>query len=67
MKGDVFTCGMNTKEAEVASLAGTVGVVFQDPETQLFTMSVEDEVAFGLECAGMALVRQRWQSILSVC
>lgn len=58
---------MNTKEAEVASLAGTVGVVFQDPETQLFTMSVEDEVAFGLECAGMALVRQRWQSILSVC
>ena len=52
VKGNVYTCGMNTRETEVSDLAQKVGVVFQDPETQLFTMSVEDEVAFGLECLG---------------
>jgi energy-coupling factor transporter ATP-binding protein EcfA2 len=30
-----------------------VGLVFQDAETQLFNMSVEDEVVFGLESLGL--------------
>lgn len=53
IKGDVLVSGLNTKRVPVAELAQHVGLVFQDPETQLFNMSVEAEVAFGLECIGI--------------
>jgi energy-coupling factor transporter ATP-binding protein EcfA2 len=51
--GDVVICGINTRQATVASLAKHVGIVFQDPESQLFSMTAACEVAFGLENAGM--------------
>jgi energy-coupling factor transport system ATP-binding protein len=51
--GDVVICGVNTKRTTIAELAKKVGIVFQDPETQLFSMTVADEVAFGLENMGM--------------
>ena len=47
--GDVFVKEMNTKRQGVAELSQYVGLVFQEPETQLFNMTVEMEVAFGLE------------------
>ena len=53
IKGNVFIDGLNTKREPVAALAQRVGLVFQDPETQLFNMSVEAEVAFGLESLGI--------------
>jgi energy-coupling factor transporter ATP-binding protein EcfA2 len=34
-------------------MAKTVGLVFQNPENQLFALSVEKDVAFGLENLGM--------------
>jgi len=52
-RGDVEVCGMNTKHTPVATLAATVGIVFQDPESQFFNMTVEDEVAFGAESLGV--------------
>jgi len=48
-RGNVWVDGLNTKETPVSTLASLVGIVFQDPESQFFSMSVEDEVAFGLE------------------
>lgn len=51
--GTVTVAGMNTKHQAVATLAQKVGLVFQDPETQLFNMTVEDEVAFGPESLGL--------------
>jgi len=45
--------GLNTKRTEVSKLASRVGVVFQDPESQFFNMTVEDEVAFGPESLGV--------------
>jgi energy-coupling factor transporter ATP-binding protein EcfA2 len=45
--------GLNTVAHPVAELAQRVGVVFQDPETQLFNSNVEAEVAFGLENLGV--------------
>jgi energy-coupling factor transporter ATP-binding protein EcfA2 len=51
--GTVTVAGMNTRHTPVASLAQKVGLVFQDAETQLFNMTVEDEVAFGLESLGL--------------
>jgi ABC-type cobalt transport system, ATPase component len=51
--GEVMVCGMNTKEVDVSHIARKLGIVFQDPESQLFCMTVQDEVAFGLENMGI--------------
>lgn len=51
--GTVTVDGLNTKREPVSELAQRVGLVFQEPETQLFNMSVEAEVAFGLESLGV--------------
>ena len=51
--GNVVVNGLNTKRQSVAELAQHVGLVFQEPETQLFNMTVESEVAFGLENLGL--------------
>ncbi len=53
IRGEVRIGDLDTKTEPVASLAGRVGVVFQDPETQLFSMNVEAEIAFGLENKGV--------------
>jgi energy-coupling factor transport system ATP-binding protein len=52
-RGDVTALGLNTREHTVADLARRVGLVFQDPETQLTQMRVEDEIAFGPENLGV--------------
>jgi energy-coupling factor transport system ATP-binding protein len=52
--GDVIVGGLNTKEHPVSRLASRVGIVFQDPESQFFNMTVENEVAFGPESLGIA-------------
>lgn len=51
--GDIVVAGLNTKEHPVALLSSRVGIVFQDAESQLFNMTVEDEVAFGPESLGV--------------
>lgn len=53
IRGNVVVDGLNTKRHAVSDLAQRVGVVFQEPETQLFNVSVEAEVAFGLESLGV--------------
>jgi energy-coupling factor transport system ATP-binding protein len=54
LEGDVLVRGYNTKKARIGGLASLVGMVFQDPESQLVTSSVADEVAFGPENFGVA-------------
>ncbi len=49
LEGDVFVDGHNTRDMSPGALAGTVGLVQQDPEAQLCTLTVIDEVAFGPE------------------
>ncbi len=53
MAGSVTIAGMDTGEHGVADIAQKVGIVFQDPETQLFALTVEDELAFGPENLGL--------------
>jgi len=43
----------NSRNVRVGGLASIVGMVFQDPESQLVTNSVADEVAFGPENMGI--------------
>jgi len=53
IRGNVTVLGRNTKQHSVADQAASVGLVFQNPEEQLFHMRVEDEVAFGPENLGL--------------
>lgn len=52
MKGETTVAGMNISEHPIYELAKHVGLVFQNPENQLFALSVEKDVAFGLENLG---------------
>lgn len=47
--GNVWIDGMNTREQPIRVLAQKVGLVFQNPDEQIFSTRVLDEVAFGLE------------------
>jgi energy-coupling factor transporter ATP-binding protein EcfA2 len=49
LQGKVEIFGFDVKEHSVAEFSTKVGMVFQEPESQLFCMSVEEEVAFGPE------------------
>lgn len=49
LEGSVRVFGYDIKDHAVAELSTKVGMVFQEPESQLFCMSVEEEVAFGPE------------------
>jgi len=49
LHGTVRVDGLDTRRASMADLAQRVGIVFQDPEAQFCMLTVEDEVAFGLE------------------
>src|SRR5207249_4107723 len=52
--GDVALLGTSVGERRVGELAGTIGMVFQDFEAQLFSTDVTQEVVFGLEHTGVA-------------
>ena len=47
-KGEVTVDGVSTRDISVAQLARKVGFVFQNPDHQLFSETVEEEVSFAL-------------------
>ncbi|MHB8628912.1 MAG: ABC transporter ATP-binding protein [Aggregatilineales bacterium] len=53
MEGHVWVAGLDTQACPVSALFAHVGVVFQNPEAQLFNSTVERELAFGLESVGL--------------
>ncbi len=53
LKGKVTTAGQDVAKSFIYELAKHVGLVFQNPENQLFALSVEKDVAFGLENLGV--------------
>jgi len=52
MKGKVLVMGQDTSTTPTFELSQHVGFVFQNPENQLFALSVENDVAFALENLG---------------
>ena len=46
-EGEVLLFGRSTKEMRIRELATSVGYVFQNPDHQIFNMTVYDEIAFG--------------------
>lgn len=53
LEGDVIVAGHRIVDRPINELALHVGFVFQNPENQLFALSVEKDVAFGLENLAM--------------
>jgi energy-coupling factor transporter ATPase len=53
LKGEITAVGLKVVEQPIHELAKHVGLVFQNPENQLFALSVEKDVAFGLENLGV--------------
>ncbi|HWO75776.1 MAG TPA: ABC transporter ATP-binding protein [Bacillus sp. (in: firmicutes)] len=49
MTGNIFIQGKETAAYRPGEISQVVGVVFQDPESQFCMLTVEDEIAFGLE------------------
>jgi energy-coupling factor transporter ATP-binding protein EcfA2 len=64
VRGDLFVDDINVNGKSTAELSKHIGFVFQNPENQLFSLSVERDVAFGLENLGIpreeALERVNW-------
>ncbi len=48
-KGKVLLEGKDVRDLELKDISTIVGTVFQDPETQFFTLTVLEELAFGPE------------------
>lgn len=53
ISGEVTVLGHDARRTPVPELARHVGIVYQDPESQLFSATVEAEVAFGPENLGL--------------
>ena len=53
LEGELVVAGLRVIDHSIYNLARHVGLVFQNPENQLFALSVEKDVAFGLENVGM--------------
>lgn len=67
--GTVRLFGRTLVHEKVGELAGTVGMVFQDFEAQLFSTTVRDEIIFGMEQLGVhpqAMQRRLDEALIQV-
>jgi energy-coupling factor transporter ATP-binding protein EcfA2 len=53
LKGEITVAELDAAKHPTYEMAKHVGLVFQNPENQLFALSVEKDVAFGLENLGV--------------
>jgi energy-coupling factor transporter ATPase len=59
LKGEISVAEMATTKHQTHEMAKHVGLVFQNPENQLFALSIEKDVAFGLENLGVPRAEMR--------
>jgi energy-coupling factor transport system ATP-binding protein len=67
-KGKVLVDEIETTKVSVATLARKVGFVFQNPDHQLFSETVEEEIAFALKNFGFkeTIIKRRVQWALNL-
>jgi len=65
--GKVYIDNKELRQVDRRSLAQQIGMVFQDPESQLVMTNVEQEIAFGMENVGMPnnLMKRRVMEVTS--
>jgi energy-coupling factor transporter ATP-binding protein EcfA2 len=68
LEGRVVVAGRDPEEAPSPALADTVGLLFQEPEAQLFNPTVEAEIAWGPENLGLPVpeIRARVDEMLTL-
>jgi energy-coupling factor transporter ATP-binding protein EcfA2 len=59
LKGEIIVSGKDVTKHQTSEMAKYVGLVFQNPENQLFALSIEKDVAFGLENLGVSREEMR--------
>ncbi|MGI9252268.1 MAG: ATP-binding cassette domain-containing protein, partial [Thermomicrobiales bacterium] len=66
--GHAVVDGHDTRNYPPRALARSVGFVFQDPEAQMVTTRVDDEIAFGMEQLGVPPItmRKRVEEVLDL-
>jgi cobalt/nickel transport system ATP-binding protein len=64
-EGELEVAGLRVGEGDVRELRAAVGLVFQDPDDQLFMPTVAEDVAFGPLNLGVDNVRARVDSALA--
>ena len=66
--GEVLLYNRNVQTLSIVDRAKEIGIVFQNPETQLFCDTVEDEIAFGLEnvCTPKQEIGERIKEMLDL-
>jgi len=53
LDGDVIVDGLNTRDHAVSNMARHVSLVLENPDVQIFSLTVKDDVAFGPANLGM--------------
>ncbi|AOT69555.1 ABC transporter ATP-binding protein [Geosporobacter ferrireducens] len=68
LSGDVLLFGEHIKDMNLAQIVPVVGMIFQNPSTQLFSPTIEDELAFGPEnlCVDREEIGKRMNAMLEV-
>jgi energy-coupling factor transport system ATP-binding protein len=68
LEGEILVSGLEVTEHPIHELSKHVGMVFQNPENQLFSLTVEKDVAFGLENLGYPRrkIRERVDQVLKI-
>jgi len=66
-KGTITVDGIDTRKKSVAQLSRDVGLIFQNPDNQLFAETVSQELAFSLRNFGFSedVIERRVNSILN--
>ncbi len=66
--GKVIIFNNNISHMDLGHLVTTVGIIFQNPSTQLFSPTIEDELAFGPEnlCIHREEIGRRMDRILKI-
>ena len=61
MQGKVFVSGKDISKLSLHEIGHIVGTVFQDPRSQFFTTTTDEEIAFGLQtiCKSRDEIKQR--------
>jgi energy-coupling factor transport system ATP-binding protein len=66
--GHVTVGGRDTRQYQPRDLADAIGMVFQDPESQMVAETVADEISFGMENLGLEprAMRKRMEETLDL-
>jgi len=68
VSGDIYIRGKNTKDLSVCDISNEAGFVMQNPDAQLFTDSVSNDITFALKNKRLSktLIKQRVEDVLKI-